>query len=367
MGASDAAARFRTGPRVTPPTRLNHVSFLNAGSTVLTNLEGIVGRSYSMARGNFVARDIVGAPSNVKNPVAVAEFASEFASKWGLELNVLTEDACRQLGMGAYLGVAQGSRFPPQFMHLTYRPASGRAAKKIVLIGKTMTFDSGGYNLKVGDSMIEKMKMDVGGGAAVLGAAKILSELQPQVEVHFILPACENMISDRSYRPGDIITASNGRTIEVDNTDAEGRLTLADALVYGEKLKPDAMFTIATLTGAIIVALGDNVAGFFTGHPDLKHKLEQAAQTTKEPVWHMPMIARCKEPLKSSIADMVNSGKTRTAGSITAAQFLQDFVESTPYAHVDIAGTAMDMKAGVATGYGARLLAQLVLTFDGKE
>jgi leucyl aminopeptidase len=345
-----------------------------------------------MARGNFVARDIVGAPSNVKNPVALAELASEFASKWGLELNVLTEEACRQLGMGAYLGVAQGSRYPPQFMHFTYRPASGRATKKVVLIGKTMTFDSGGYNLKVGvrvrrlrrllcnpydhlslkyfvaqDSMIEKMKMDVGGGAAVLGAAKILSELQPQVEVHFILPACENMISDRSYRPGDIITASNGRTIEVDNTDAEGRLTLADALVYGEKLKPDAMFTIATLTGAIIVALGDNVAGFFTGHPDLKHKLEQAAQATKEPVWHMPMVARCKETLKSSIADMVNSGKTRSAGSITAAQFLQDFVDTTPYAHVDIAGTAMDMKAGVATGYGARLLAQLVLTFDGHK
>lgn len=126
------------------------MSFLNANSTVLTNLEGIVQRSYSMVRGNFVARDVVGAPSNVKNPVALAELASEFAAKWGLELNVLTEDACRRLGMGAFLGVAQGSRFPPQFMHLTYRPASGRASKKIVLIGKTMTFDSGGYNLKVG-------------------------------------------------------------------------------------------------------------------------------------------------------------------------------------------------------------------------
>uniref|UniRef100_A0A7S4B3P5 Cytosol aminopeptidase domain-containing protein n=2 Tax=Chrysotila carterae TaxID=13221 RepID=A0A7S4B3P5_CHRCT len=263
--------------------------------------------------------------------------------------------------MGAYLGVSQGASEPPKFIHMTYKP-SGQARKKVALIGKGLTFDSGGYNIKAGaGSMIEKMKFDMGGAGAVLGAARVVAELAPDhVEAHFIIAACENMVSANAMRPGDILTASNNKTIEVLNTDAEGRLTLADALVYAEQLGPlDAIVDIATLTGACIVALGPDYGGMWSADDELAAKLEAAAKETGELLWRMPLAAEYKDQLKSTIADLKNIG-SGGGGSITAALFLKEFVKDTPWAHLDIAGPVWNDKAGGATGYAVRTLSEFV-------
>lgn len=288
-----------------------------------------------------------------------------------MEVKVLGLAQCRALGMGAFLGVAQGASMDtgsaPHFIHLTYTPpnhgSQGAGAKKVALVGKGLTFDSGGYNLKTGaGSMIDKMKFDMGGAGAVLGAAKALSELQPLgVQVEFIVAACENMVSERAMRPGDVLTASNAKTIEVLNTDAEGRLTLADALVYAEGLGDvDAVIDVATLTGACIVALGGEYAGLWCNDGTLTRQLERSADSTGELLWRMPLAKEYKEHIKSPIADLANIGSAKGGGSITAALFLQEFVEQgTPWAHLDIAGPVWHDKKG-ATGYGVRLLTRLV-------
>jgi leucyl aminopeptidase len=267
--------------------------------------------------------------------------------------------------MGAYLGVAQGSELPPKFIHLTYRP-SGSVQRRVALVGKGLTFDSGGYNLKVAGSQIEMMKYDMGGSAAVLGAARAIGELRPEgVEVHVIVASCENMISGGALHPGDILTASNGKTIEINNTDAEGRLTLADALVYACKLEPDAVVDLATLTGACVIALGEEIAGLWSSSDGLAEALVAAGQSGGEALWRMPLQSSYREGLKSPVADMKNTGP-RPGGSITAALFLQDFVpKDLPWAHLDIAGTVWSDKgrgadpAG-ATGFGVRTLVNWV-------
>jgi leucyl aminopeptidase len=268
--------------------------------------------------------------------------------------------------MGAYLGVAQGSDLPPKFIHLTYRPA-GAVQRRVALVGKGLTFDSGGYNLKTAGSQIEMMKYDMGGSAAVLGAARAIAELKPAgVEVHVIVAACENMISGGAVHPGDILTASNGKTIEINNTDAEGRLTLADALVYACGLEPDAVVDLATLTGACLIALGEEMAGLWSSSDGLAAALDEACRGAGEALWRMPLRPSYKVGLKSPVADMKNTGP-RPGGSITAALFLQDFVsDGVPWAHLDIAGTVWsdkgrgDNPAG-ATGYGVRTLVNWVM------
>jgi len=284
-----------------------------------------------------------------------------------MELTVLEKAECEAMGMGAYLGVSQGAIEPPKFIHLKYTPPSGSATKKVALVGKGLTFDSGGYNIKAGaGSMIEKMKFDMGGAGAVLGAARSIAELAPaDVEVHFIVAACENMVSAEAMRPGDILTASNGKTIEVLNTDAEGRLTLADALVYADKLgSVDVVVDIATLTGACIVALGPDYAAMYTDDEDLHERLGSAAKQGGELFWHMPLAAEYKEQLKSPIADLANLGAPGGGGSITAALFLQEFVKKespeAQWAHLDIAGPVWNDKKGGATGFGVRTLVGLV-------
>ncbi|CAM9241779.1 unnamed protein product, partial [Ectocarpus fasciculatus] len=209
----------------------------------------------AVASGVSLCRDLVNSPPNMLTPGALADAAAKIAEDHGLECEILEEEEIVALGMGAYMGVAQGAVFPPKFIHLTYKP-SGTPKKKVALIGKGLTFDSGGYNIKAGaGSMIELMKFDMGGSACTLGAAKAIGQLKPDgVEAHFIVAACENMVSEKAMRPGDILTASNGKTIEVINTDAEGRLTLADALVFAEKLGVDAIIDSATLTGACLVS-----------------------------------------------------------------------------------------------------------------
>ena len=312
-----------------------------------------------------LARELVAAPPNVVTPQALADTAASIARDFGLELKVLERADCEALGMGAYLGVAQGSDLPPKFIHLTYRP-EGEVRRRVALVGKGLTFDSGGYNLKTAGSQIEMMKYDMGGSAAVLGAARAIGQLRPEgIEVHVIVASCENMINGGAVHPGDILRASNGRTIEINNTDAEGRLTLADALVYACGLEPDAVVDLATLTGACVIALGEEIAGLWSNRDGLAAALQSAAQAGGESLWRMPLRSSYKEGLKSQLADMKNTGP-RPGGSITAALFLQDFVNrDLAWAHLDIAGTVWSDKgrgqdpAG-ATGFGVATLVQWV-------
>jgi len=314
-----------------------------------------------MCAGVELARQLVAAPPNVATPAGLAATAAAIAADHGLELKVLERSDCEALGMGAYLGVAQGSDLPPKFIHLTYRPAQ-QTRRRVALVGKGVTFDSGGYNLKVAGSQIEMMKYDMGGSAAVLGTMRAIAQIRPEgVEVHAIVASCENMISGGAVHPGDILTASNGKTIEINNTDAEGRLTLADALVYAGKLEPDAIVDLATLTGACVIALGGEIAGLWSSTDALAEALMTAGQAGGESFWRMPLRSSYKEGLKSAFADLKNAGP-RPGGSITAALFLQDFVpKDLPWAHLDIAGTVWSDKgrgldpAG-ATGFGVRTL-----------
>jgi len=353
------------------------VRFLGCPETVAADLSLTQSLSEMIASGVQFAKDLVAAPSNSKTPVVIAEQIKQQATELGLEVKILGEKECRELGMGSYLGVQQGSMFPPQFIHVTYRPpqqpAEVEEVHRVALIGKGLTFDSGGYNLKVGPgSMIEQMKDDMGGLAAVFGAMKAIGQLKPKnVEVHFISAVCENMVSAQAMRPGDILVASNGKTIEVLNTDAEGRLTLADALVYAEKqCGVDTMIDLATLTGACLVALGDKVAALYSNNDELKEGIERAAQRTGEKLWHMPLEAAYRESLKSNIADLKNIAGMKGAGSITAALFLQEFVEKAQWAHIDMAGPVWD---SYATGYGVKTLVDYLLnskkpsTTNGKK
>lgn len=312
-----------------------------------------------------LARELVAAPPNVVTPQALADTAAAIARDFDLELKVLERADCEALGMGAYLAVSRASSLPPKFIHLTYRP-SGEVLRRVALVGKGLTFDSGGYNLKTAGSQIEMMKYDMGGSAAVLGAARAIAELKPDgIEVHVIVAACENMISGDALHPGDIVTASNGKTIEVNNTDAEGRLTLADALVYACKLELDAVVDLATLTGAVVIALGEEIAGLWSPSDSLADSLVAAGRECGESFWRLPLQASYKEGLKSPVADLKNTGP-RPGGSITAALFLQEFVRpDLAWAHLDIAGTVWSDKgrgldpAG-ATGFGVRTLVNWV-------
>ena len=314
--------------------------------------------------GVILARQLVAAPANVVTPETLVNTAAEIAQAHGMELQVLEREDCEKLGMGAFLGVAQASDLPPKFIHLTYKPV-GTPRRKLAIIGKGLTFDSGGLNLKVSGSGIEMMKIDMGGAAAAFGAAKAIGQLKPDVEVHFISAATENMISGRALRPGDILTASNGKTIEVNNTDAEGRLTLADALVFADKLGVDAIIDLATLTGACVVALGDNIAGLWSPDDSLAAEIVKAADLSGEKLWRMPMEEKYFEGMKSVVADMKNTGP-RPGGSITAALFLQQYIKDTPWAHLDVAGPVWTEKENGyhnpgATGYGVRTLVQWVI------
>jgi leucyl aminopeptidase len=351
--------RFKSEPEE-KTIQIDTVDLLGLGGQ-----EAAIERANQIASGVFLARQLVAAPANAVTPITMAETAQTIANDYGLQLQILEQEDCEKLGMGAFLGVAQASEIPPKFIHLTYKP-EGTPKRKVAIIGKGLTFDSGGLNIKGAGSGIETMKIDMGGAAATLGAAKAIGQLKPDVEVHFISAVTENMISGRAMHPGDILTASNGKTIEVNNTDAEGRLTLADALVYADKLGVDAIVDLATLTGACVIALGDDIAGLFTPDDNLAKQLEEASTGAGEKLWRMPMEEKYFEGLKSGIADMKNTGP-RPGGSITAALFLKQFVKETPaWAHLDIAGPVWaDKENGYngsgATGFGVRTLVNWVL------
>jgi len=348
-----------------PGPSLNEVVLLGLPPAAEAAANAAIAAAPALCSGVELARELVAAPPNVVTPQALADTAAAISREFGLELKVLERADCEALGMGSYLAVAQGSDLAPKFIHLTYRP-TGELKRRLVLVGKGLTFDSGGYNLKTAGSQIEMMKYDMGGSAAVLGAMRAIAELKPErVEVHMIVAACENMISGGAIHPGAIVTASNGKTIEINNTDAEGRLTLADALVYASGLQPDAIVDLATLTGACVIALGEEIAGLWSPSDALAEALLQASEQGGENLWRMPLRASYRDGLKSGLADMKNTGP-RPGGSITAALFLQDFVaKEIPWAHLDIAGTVWSDKgrgqdpAG-ATGFGVRTLVNWV-------
>ncbi len=312
------------------------------------------------------ARELVAAPPNILTPLEMSRQAINIAKNYDLEVQILDRKECEDLSMGAYLAVAKGSDLEPKFIHLIYK-SNDDIRKKIALVGKGLTFDSGGYNLKVGaGSQIDMMKYDMGGSAAVLGTAKAIGAIKPKgLEIHFIIASCENMINGSAFHPGDVITASNGKTIEINNTDAEGRLTLADALTYASNLNPDTIIDLATLTGACVIALGGDLAGLWSNNNQLANDLLNAASEVGEGMWHMPLQKSYKEGLKSHIADMKNTGP-RGGGSITAALFLEEFFnENINWAHIDIAGTCWaDKNKGLnpsgATGYGVRTLVKWI-------
>lgn len=352
--------RFRKEPdprRI--PEALELINLNTAAASTFTAVNAI-------CAGVELARELVAAPPNLVTPAALTDTAAGIARDHGLELKVLERSDCEAKGMGAFLAVSQGSDLPPKFIHLIYRP-EGEVKRRVALVGKGLTFDSGGYNLKVGAAQIDMMKFDMGGSAAVLGAMRSIAELKPVgVEVHMVVASCENMVNGSAVHPGDIVTAANGMTIEINNTDAEGRLTLADALLYACEQKPDAVVDMATLTGACVIALGDEMAGLWSNNDDLAEALDAAAQSGGEGLWRMPLQQSYKDGLKSLLADMKNTGP-RPGGSITAALFLKEFVtKHTPWAHIDIAGPVWSDKGkGVnpagATGYGVRTLVNWVL------
>ncbi len=352
--------RFKSEPEEKKIT-IETVDLLGLGGQ-----ETAIARAAQICSGVILARQLVDGPANEVTPITMAQMAQTLATDYGLQLEILEQEDCEKLGMGAFLGVAKASDLPPKFIHLTYKP-QGTPKRKLAIIGKGLTFDSGGLNIKGAGSGIETMKIDMGGSAATFGAAKTIGQLKPNVEVHFISAVTENMISGHAMHPGDILKASNGKTIEVNNTDAEGRLTLADALVFADKLGVDAIVDLATLTGACVVALGNDIAGMFTPNDDLAKELAAAGDKAGEKFWRMPMEDKYFEGLKSGIADMKNTGP-RPGGSITAALFLKQFVKDTPvWAHLDVAGPVWaDKDSGVnntgATGFGVRTLVNWVMS-----
>jgi leucyl aminopeptidase len=307
--------------------------------------EGI-DRGRVIAASIAIARDLANGPAELVTPTFLADTARRIveglASSADVDITVLDRDECQARGMGCFLGVAKGSDEPPKFIHMHYRPR-GKAKARVALIGKGVTFDSGGYSLKPTDGMLD-MKLDMSGAAAVIGAFEGLVKLAVPYEVDVLVAATENMVSGHAYRLGDVLVASNGKTVEINNTDAEGRLTLADALVYASKLEPALVIDFATLTGACIVALGPKIAGVMTPDDALWSTWSAAASQAGEEMWRLPLPDDLKEQLKSKIADMKNTGE-RYGGAITAGLFLSEFTGGRRWMHVDIAGPAMAAKA----------------------
>ena len=290
-----------------------------------------------IAQATNMARDMINEPANYMTPSHMAEAARRLAGERGLEYTILEKDEMAQMGMGGLLGVAQGSQQPPKFIVLRYKGNSD-SPKTLGLVGKGITFDSGGISIKPSESMGD-MKGDMAGGAVVMAAIKAISELKLKLNVTGLIPATENLPSGTALKPGDVLRALNGKTIEIISTDAEGRLVLADALSYARKLELSPLVDVATLTGACHIALGDFCSGAFTNNQELVDKVIGAGKSAGEYIWQMPMYEEYKELNKSDVADIKNSGG-RYGGAITAAQFLAAFSEDTPWVHLDIAGTA---------------------------
>ncbi|MGL4762749.1 MAG: leucyl aminopeptidase [Sarcina sp.] len=317
-----------------------------------------------LAEGTIIARDLVNEPANIMVPAMLAQEAVNCGKKYGFEVEVKGLEEIKALGMEAFLSVAKGSVHEPKLIVMRYNGDSENLNKKQGLVGKGLTFDTGGYSLKPSTSM-DTMKSDMGGSAAVIGAMSIIAERKLKKNVVAVVASCENAISGEAYKPGDIIGSMGGKNIEILNTDAEGRLTLIDAVNYIiEKEDVDSVVDIATLTGAVLVALGNTTTGVLANNDEFYSQLEEASKSTGEFVWRLPITQEYKEMNKSKVADLKNIGG-KFAGSITAGLFIGEFVQDKPWMHLDIAGTSwtdasMPYSEIGATGEGARLLYELV-------
>jgi leucyl aminopeptidase len=354
--------KYKTVQEDEPQNTLQELQILaTAGSTQQTLAAGVE-RGRILAEAVTMARDLINSPGNEVDPSYLAETAKAIAKKASLRCQVLDQKDMRQLRMGCLLGVAQGSMQPPVLIMLDYTP-HGTSEAPIVLVGKGITFDSGGISIKPAANM-EDMKMDMAGGAAVLGTMQALAQLNYPRRVVGLVPASENLPSGSAIKPGDILRAMSGKTVEVINTDAEGRLVLADALSYAvQKLNPACIIDLATLTGAVVVALGSHATGMMGTDEAMMERLRAAGERSAERVWPLPLFAEYSQQIKSDFADIKNTGAGRDAGSIIGAAFLKEFVGETPWVHLDIAGTAWtrDGKPYIpkgATGVGIRLLVE---------
>ncbi len=347
--------RYKQEKETTPLTSV----VLTASAAQKKSCTGLIDSVSTVCGASLVTREWVTMPSNDKRPEAFARMIQEAAAAAGLKVRIRDERWLEKQQFGAMLAVAQGSSAKPRLVTVEYAPKT--AAKTVVLVGKGVTFDSGGLNLKPSGS-IETMKMDMSGAAAVAGTLLAVARLQPAVKVVGVMPLVENMPSGTAIRPGDIIRSFTGKTIEIGNTDAEGRLILIDAIAWAiRQYQPETLVDLATLTGACVVALGEKIAGVFSNDPALAAAIVASGEKTHERCWQLPLPEDYKELLKNDFADMNNVGPSRWGGAITAALFLSEFVGGTRWAHIDIAGPAWAKKASDycgagGTGFGVRLL-----------
>lgn len=350
----DAVYVYRhTKPSAPAAPKLRKVTLVcaKAQATVLAN--GLR-QGQAVAAGVAVAREYANRPANHATPSFLAKEAKQLGKQHGFKVEVFDRKQIEKIGMGSFLAVAQGSDEPPRFIVMHYH-GTAKGEAPIVLIGKGITFDTGGISLKPGAEM-DEMKFDMGGAASVLGTMRAIGELQPKVNVVALIPTCENMPSGHAVKPGDVVKSLSGQTIEILNTDAEGRLILCDALTYAERFKPAAVIDIATLTGAIVIALGHHNTGLFASDDGLAAELLAASRSALDPAWRMPLDEEYDEGLKSNFADMANIAG-RAGGAITAAMFLKRYATKYPWAHLDVAGTAW--KSGAAKGATGRPVALL--------
>jgi len=358
--------RYKTEDRATvAPDQLLVVAA--PGLSNSQELERAVERGRVLGESSNIARDLCNEPANVLTPSAFAARAEQIASEVGLAVEILDEDEIARLRMGMLLGVARGSAEPPRVIVLRHEPAGAPAAPVLGLVGKGITFDTGGISIKPAEGM-DRMKDDMAGGAAVICAMRAIAALKAPIRVVGVVPAAENMPGGRAIKPGDVLTGASGKTVEVLNTDAEGRLILGDGLWYAQRLGATHLVDVATLTGACVVALGKAASGLF-GRPDAwVEAVRRIAANTGDRAWPMPIYEEYTEQMRSEIADMVNTGG-RPAGACTAAAFLKEFAGDLPWAHLDVAGTAWadDAKPWQikgATGVAVRTLAELALNSD---
>ena len=335
------------------------VSLLVGDKAHLTAAKAGLVLGEAIAAGVNLAKETANRPGNHCTPTYLGEEAKRIGREFGMKVQVLDRKAVEKLGMGSFLSVSRGSDEPLRFIVVEYNGASKKVAP-VVLVGKGITFDTGGISLKPAPDM-DEMKFDMGGAASVLGTLRAIGQLKPKVNLVGLIPTCENMPSGSATKPGDVVVSMSGQTIEILNTDAEGRLILCDALTYAERYKPAAVVDVATLTGACIIALGHHHAGLFSSDDGLADELLAASRQAQDPCWRLPLDEEYDEALKSHFADMANVG-SRAGGSITAAKFLQRFAGKFPWAHLDVAGVAHRSGANKgATGRPVGLLTHFVL------
>jgi leucyl aminopeptidase len=352
--------KYLTGDRV-PKARIERATLLVSGK-IKRDAKEAMALGQEVGEAICIARDLINEPPNELTPAVLADRAAAVCHERGLEVTVMDRAALVKKGMKLVLAVAGGSVHEPRVVHMVYKP-EGKARKKLVFIGKGLTFDSGGLCIKPAQGM-EEMKGDMGGAANVVALMAAVAAVKPPVEVHGIIGCAENMPDGAAYRPGDIFGSYDGKTVEIINTDAEGRLVLADVLAYARGLSPDLMLDNATLTGACVVALGPTVSGFYANRDEVAEQMKKAVKAAGEAMWHMPLVEDLREGLKSDWADIKHVAD-RWGGSITAALFLREFVGDVPWVHVDVAGPSMAGKAynvfaKGGTGHGVLTFLQLI-------